>query len=215
MRYTTSKASDIVLPLSQAAIDREQQQLQNSKDAATATSAPSLDVSFEECMATYADTQSVEGFNCSKCLTKTTSDVCTGLSTLPETLVVQVKRFGLFNSQSWVPTKLMTNITFNGCGGHGNGQMMTDTDAAVAAGATRASGLVDCEGFVPPVIDLAAYIQSGIKDGEELLPESNDCAANSKQAGGLAAKMAAVSADTVEMICGFTGTFSSSLRYYF
>jgi len=73
---------------------------------------PQPPVSFESCLDIWNRDEIIEGFRCSFCNAQTTAVSKTGFFTFPETLVIQMRRFGLFDPTSWVPSKLLTEVTF-------------------------------------------------------------------------------------------------------
>ncbi len=121
----------------------DEKKMSDGKPKTTAPAAPPQPpASFKECMDLWNKDELIEGFNCPVCQTKTIAASKTGFLTFPETLAVQVRRFGLFDKKSWVPTKLLTDITFDGT---------PDGEA--------------------PEVDLSQYMLTGPKDGEALMPE--------------------------------------------
>ena len=227
VKYKTTKAYDLALPMPFVAPPSptaEQAAAEAAKDAAAAEEAarlgkpkpvkrapeapPQPAVDFNECLALWAKEDTVEDFSCPVCQSRTIASSRHGFLTFPKVLVVQMRRFGLFDRKSWVPTKLNTDVLF---GGEPPPAEIEADDKGVAAAAAADPSAQPAQAKpvkladfrlnpTRPQIDFGAYLLPGLQDHELAMPEAKGDGAAAGGGGG-----AAVPDEMVMEIASMTG----------
>ncbi|KAI8070724.1 hypothetical protein BC940DRAFT_295408 [Gongronella butleri] len=101
VRYQLDDASAISLNIPARKVE---------SDTATAMQDAAYEpVDFYECMDLFVADETVDGYNCPQCNTKTMADKSIKFKTVPDVLVIQARRFAFID---WVPQKLNIKINF-------------------------------------------------------------------------------------------------------